>query len=125
MNTPKQLRTAEHIRQILSEVLLRDVNDPRLVDVTITRVTIDRELQHANIYVNALGDEDRQVEVMQALRGANGYLRREVAQRLDLRHAPELHFHWDPTLAYAEEVNRLLDSLDIPPAEDATPDSGT
>lgn len=125
MNTPKQLRTAEHIRQILSEVLLRDVNDPRLVDVTVTRVTIDRELQHANIYVNALGEEDREKEIMRALGGANGYLRREVAQRLNLRHAPELHFHWDPTLAYAEEVNRLLDSLDIPPDADEAPDSGS
>lgn len=125
MSTPKQLRTAEHIRQILSELLLRNVNDPRLVDVTVTRVTIDRELQHANIYVNALGEEDREKEIMRALGGANGFLRREVAQRLNLRHAPELHFHWDPTLAYAEEVNRLLDSLDIPPAEDQTPDSGS
>ncbi len=125
MSTPKQLRTAEHIRQILSELLLRDVNDPRLVDVTVTRVTIDRELQHANIYVNALGEEDREKEIMRALGGANGYLRREVAQRLNLRHAPELHFHWDPTLAYAEEVNRLLDSLDIPPDADEAPDSGS
>lgn len=125
MSTPKQLRTAEHIRQILSELLLRDVNDPRLVDVTVTRVTIDRELQHANIYVNALGEEDREKEIMRALGGASGYLRREVAQRLNLRHAPELHFHWDPTLAYAEEVNRLLDSLDIPPDADEAPDSGS
>lgn len=123
MSSPKQLRTAEHIRQILSELLLRDVNDPRLVDVTITRVEIDRELQHANIYVNALADEERNEEVMQALDRANGFFRREVAQRVQLRRAPELHFHWDPTLAYAEEVNRLLDSLDIPPAEDEAPNS--
>ncbi len=121
MSTPKQLRTAEHIHHILSELMLRGVRDPRLVGLTITKVEIDRELQHANIYVNALGEEERQDEIMAALKSANGYLRREVAQRVNIRHAPELHFRWDPTYAYAQEVNDLLDSLNIPPDSDETP----
>jgi len=86
--------------------------------LTITLVTIGRELQYAHGYVNALGDDDRQDEVLEGLAKANGYLRREVAGRMRLRSAPELHFHWDPTLAHAEEVDRILDSLDVPPAND-------
>ena len=93
-------------------------------DLTVTRVTIDRELQHAQIYVNALGDESRQAEVMQALHKAGAFLRYEVGQRMRLRTVPEFHFHWDPTFAYAEEVDRLLDELDIPPAGD-TPEQPT
>lgn len=118
MGEARQKRTAEQIREILSELLLRDVRDPRLQDVTITRVTIDRELQHANLYLNALGDESREQEVMEALEKAASYLRYELAQRVRLRTVPELNFHWDPTLAYAEEVNRILDSLNIPATED-------
>jgi ribosome-binding factor A len=114
MSKVRQQRTAEQIKVLLSELLLRNTRDPRLQELTITDVTIDRELQYADIYVNALGDETRQAEVMQALEGAARYLRRELAGRLRLRTVPNLHFHWDPTLARAEYISQLLDSLDIP-----------
>lgn len=114
MSKIRQQRTAEQIKIILSQLVLRDLRDPRLQDLTITDVKIDRELQYADIYVNALGDESREAEVMAALQGATGYFRRELASRLTLRTVPNLHFHWDPTLAHAERIDQLLDSLDIP-----------
>ncbi len=117
MSKIRQERTAEQIRVILSELLVRNVSDPRLQNVTITRATIDRELQHANIFVNALGDEESQPEVMAALEKASGYFRYELAQRLQNRTVPELHFNWDPTLAFVDEVNNILDNLDIPPVQ--------
>jgi ribosome-binding factor A len=116
MSKIRQQRTAEQIRLILSELVLRELRDPRLQDLTFTDVRIDRELQYADIYVHALGDDSREVEVTAALEGATGYLRRELAQRMRLRTVPHLHFHWDPTLAHAEHINTLLDSLDIPAA---------
>ncbi len=121
MSKIRQERTAEQIQFILSELFLREVSDPRLIGVTVTQVLIDRELQHANIYVNALGDEEREEEVMAGLASATGFLRGQIAQRLDLRSAPVVRFHWDPRLRYAEEVNDLLDSLEIPPATDDAP----
>jgi len=118
MSKIRQRRTAEQIRVILSELMLRQMHDPRLQDLTITDVTIDRELQYADIYVNALGDDGREAEVMAALQGAKGYFRRELASRLDLRTVPQLHFHWDPTLAHAEHISQILDGLDIPSESD-------
>jgi ribosome-binding factor A len=123
MSKIRQQRTAEQIKIILSELTLRQMRDPRLQDLTITDVTIDRELQYADVYVNALGDDGREAEVMAALQGARGYLRRELASRLDLRTVPQLHFHWDPTLAQAEHISQLLDSLDIPPESDENGES--
>ncbi|MDX1416506.1 MAG: 30S ribosome-binding factor RbfA [Candidatus Promineifilaceae bacterium] len=123
MSKIRQERTAEEIRLIMSDLLHRDVSDPRLMDLTVTRVLIDRELQHANIYVNALGDESRKVEVMKALEKAGGYFRYELAQRMNLRTVPELHFHWDPTLAYAQEVDEILNQLDIPSEEESDRES--
>jgi ribosome-binding factor A len=116
-------RMAEQIRAILSGLLLREVSDPRLQGVTITEVRLDSEMMYANIYVNALGDESRQDAVMQALRRANGFLRREVGKRVRLRSVPELHFHWDVMLERGERLNQLIASLDIPPApiEEARP----
>jgi len=115
MSKIRQRRTAEQIRYILSELFLRQMHDPRLQGLTITDVKIDRELQYANIYVNALGNESRQREVMTSLDKAVGFLRRELSGRMRVRTVPQLQFHWDPTLAHAEEINQLLDSLDIPP----------
>lgn len=114
MSKIRQQRTAEQIRVILSELVLREIRDPRIRDITITEVRIDRELLYADIYVNALGDESRKHEVLSALDGAKGYLRRELAARLDMRMVPNLHFHWDPTLEHAEHISQLLDSLEIP-----------
>ncbi|MBP6015121.1 MAG: 30S ribosome-binding factor RbfA [Candidatus Promineofilum sp.] len=119
MSKVRQERTAEQIQVTLSELFLKAVSDPRLMGVTVTEVLIDRELQHANVYVNALGDDERQKEVLEGLESASGFLRSQVAQRLGLRSAPFIHYHWDPRLRYAEEVNELLDSLDIPPAAES------
>jgi ribosome-binding factor A len=118
MSKIRQQRTADQIHVILSELTLRHMNDPRLLDLTITEVTIDRELKYADVYVQALGDDTRQDEVMAALENAAGFFRREVASRMRLRSTPQLHFHWDPRLAHAEEIDRILGALDIPPAEE-------
>lgn len=117
MSQIRQRRVSEQIQHILSELFLYEVNDPRLSGLTVTRVTIDRELQYAQIYLNALGDDTRQDEVLTAVERANGYLRREVASRMRLRSAPVLQFHWDPTLHHAEEVDSILENLEIPPEE--------
>ena len=114
MSKVRQKRTADRIQTIMSELIHREVRDPRLQDLTITEVRIDRELQYADIYASALGDETRESEVMAALNGASGFLRRELAKRLTIRTVPQLHFHWDPTLAHAEQISQLLDSLEIP-----------
>jgi len=114
MSKIRQRRVSEQIKTYLSELVIRELRDPRLQDLTITDVTIDRELQYAEVYVNALGDEERELEVMEALHKAGGYLRRELARRLALRMVPHLIFHWDPTLAHAEHISRLLDNLEIP-----------
>jgi ribosome-binding factor A len=124
MSKIRQKRTADQIHREMSELFLRELSDPRLFGLTITDVTIDRELDHADIYVNALGDESREKEVLNALNRATGFLRRELAGRLQIRSVPQLHFHWDPTLARAERVNDILDSLVIPPAEDNTENEG-
>lgn len=119
MSKIRQQRTADQIQLVLSEVGQRHLSDPRLQDLTFTKVTIDRELEHADIYVNALGDESRQKEVMAALQKATGFLRHELSNRIRLRVVPQLHFHWDYSLAHTDEVNEILNTLYIPPEDTA------
>ena len=123
----KQERAADRIREILSSLLLIEVTDPALHDVTVTSVELDAELEYANVYVNALGDESRQKEVLRGLTRANGYLRREVGKRIQLRRAPMLRFHWDTTLQHAETIDRVFRKIGpIPPPDpDTTADAGS
>lgn len=118
MPSKRQLRVAEQIREVLSELLQFEVEDPRLSGVTVMDVTIDRELMYATVYVNALGGEDVRDEVMTALGSAAGFLRRELGKQIRIQHTPELRFYWDETLAHADRIETLLDSLDIPPDEE-------
>lgn len=114
----KQDRVAERIRSILSELLLREVADPRLKNITVTEVELDPELRFADIYVNALGDESRQSDVMAGLKRAKGFLRTEVGKSVRLRQTPELRFHWDVRLERGEHIYQVISKLHIPPPED-------
>lgn len=118
METVRQRRTAERIRTTLSQLFLLEMKDPRLQGVTVTRVTIDRELQYADVYVHALAQDEREEEVMEGLDRASGFLRRELGKILRLRTVPQIHFHWDPSLAHADHINQLLDDLYIPAEEE-------
>ncbi len=92
-------------------MLLQTMNDPRLQLVTVTLVNIDRELEYANVFVSTVGDEARRREVMQVLKNAKGFIRRELAKRVELRRAPEVIFHWDPSPEKAEHIADLLDQI--------------
>ncbi len=113
----KQQRTAESIRKHLSRIFMMEMRDPRLAGLVVTEVKIDRELKHAHVYV-ASADDAREGEVMPAIGKASGFLRHELAQRIQLRTMPQLYFHWDVTLAQVARINDLLDGLDIPDAEE-------
>ncbi len=104
-------RIAERIREELSEILITESADPRLVGVSVTDVTVDREIEYANIFVSAVEGSPRAKEILSGLEHAKGFLRSELARRIKLRAFPQLRFHWDPTFERAENIERLLASL--------------
>lgn len=104
-------RIGDRIREVLSEMLVQEISDPRLSGISVTEVRVDRELAFASVYVSALEGSSRAKEVLAGLRHAKGYLRRELSQRIDLRTFPQLRFHWDPTYERAERIESLIASL--------------
>jgi ribosome-binding factor A len=110
----------ERFREELSEMLIREISDPRLTGISVTDVQVDRELAYANIFVSALEGVERSEEILRALKHAQGFLRRELARRVELRTFPRLRFQWDPTFERAEKIERLIASLH---SEDAQADS--
>lgn len=105
-------RIADRIRQELSEmIVMNEVSDPRLSGISITDVTVDRELAYANIFISAIEGSKRAPEVLAGLESASGFLRRALAERVELRQFPRLRFHWDPTPERADRIERLLAQL--------------
>jgi len=83
-------RIADRLRQELSELLIREVNDPRLQQIFVTDVKVDRELDFADIFISAIEGEQRWKEILSGLNSASGFLRRSLAARIELRAFPRL-----------------------------------
>lgn len=101
-------RIADRIRQDLSELLIREISDPRLHQIFVTDVKIDKELAFADVYVSAVEGATRSVEVLAGLKSASGFIRRALSARVELRTFPRLRFHWDPTPENADHIEKLL-----------------
>lgn len=104
-------RIQDRMQQELSALVLIKMNDPRLSGISITDVRVDREFSYADIYVSAVEGISRSKEILAGLEHASGYLRRELAARVELRTFPRLRFHWDPTPENADHIEKVLRSL--------------
>ena len=102
------------IRQEMSELLQRQVKDPRLGNfISITAVSTSPDMKHAKVYVSCMqGEEDRQ-EILSVLASAAGFFRRELAVHLRLRRVPELTFQWDDSIERGDQVLRLIDQVTL------------
>ncbi len=104
-------RVNELLRDHISAVLARDINDPRIDGiVTITAVETSRDLAHARVWVSVAGGQENTRRTLQGLRSASGFLQRGLLS-LGLRRTPELRFVIDDTIARADRINQLLDSV--------------
>lgn len=110
-------RIGDRIQEELSQLFQREVSDPRLVMLTVTAVDVDRELAYATVFITATGGEERMKEVLLALDGAQGFLRRELASRIHLRSFPRLRFRWDFSQERGARIDELLDKLSAEESE--------
>ncbi|HUH98592.1 MAG TPA: 30S ribosome-binding factor RbfA [Anaerolineales bacterium] len=104
-------RIADRIRHEISDMLIREINDPRLKLISITDVKVDKELAFADVYVSAVEGRSRSTEILAGLESASGFLRRTLASRIALRVFPRLRFHWDPTPENADHIEKVLAEL--------------
>jgi len=104
-------RVNELLRDHISTILARDINDPRIEGiVTITAVETSRDLAHARVWVSVAGGQENARRTLQGLRSASGFLQRSL-MNIGLRRTPELRFVIDDTIARADRINQLLDNV--------------
>ena len=117
-------RINEQLKQEISLLIRDQVRDPRVGLATITAVQTSPELDHAKVYITALGDEAEREEILVGLRSAAPFIRRELGKSLQMRRIPELHFEIDRVLAEAMRIEQLLREALPPEAAPSNEDEG-
>jgi ribosome-binding factor A len=112
MTTRRQQRVAEQVRHELSELIEREIDDPRLELISLTDATVSSDLREVNVYVSSLQGEVVRDKVLAGLEAARGFLRRRLGERLKLRVVPNLHFHWDKSLETGDRMSQLIDQIE-------------
>jgi ribosome-binding factor A len=109
----RTIQVGRLIRGVLAD-LIAGMRDPRVKEITLTDVVLSADLLHARVYVDVFGGEADAARAVRALERASGYLRRGLAERLNLRNTPELRFLFDRDLRRGERVTRLLRDTEEP-----------
>ena len=103
-------------REELSDLLLRQVKDPRLAEfVSITRVLVSPDLSHARVFVSVMGSEEEKTSTLEGLTAAANYQRRQLNTRITLRRMPELSFRRDDSLEKGAHIIDLLNQISEEP----------
>lgn len=105
-------RISEEVKKELS-LVVRELKDPRLNTsmVSVVNVTVTKDLRFAKAYISVLGDDAAKKGAMDALKGAAGFIRKEIGHRIDLRYTPEFSFVLDDSIEYGSHINEVLKNL--------------
>ncbi|NLT47246.1 MAG: 30S ribosome-binding factor RbfA [Clostridiales bacterium] len=114
-------RLGEEIRRVVSDLLLREIKDPRLSGiVSISAVEVTADYSYATLFISVLNDpgsgeseEERKIEVLEAFQSAKGLIRREVGRQIKLKHVPEILFKIDTSLEYGRHISKVIAELGI------------
>jgi len=117
MKTYRPARIAEVVREVASETILFELNDPRIKSVTVTRAEVSADLQHAKVYVSIMGSPSEQKVCLYGLRRATGYIQKKLGERLRSRYLPAIQFLEDKGVKNSIEVTRLIKEALAPPTQ--------
>ena len=110
-NSIKNIRINSEVQRELS-LIIGDLKDPRIDPLTsVTEVNVTADLKYATVYISVMGGEEREKETLEGLASANGFIRRELAARVNLRNTPELKYVLDKSMEYGINMSRLIDEV--------------
>lgn len=108
MKAHRVARVSEVVREVASETILFELQDPRVKNVTVTRAEVSADLQHAKVYVSIMGTDKEQTLCMHGLKHAAGFVQSKLAGRLKTRFTPQISFVLDQGVKNSIEVARLI-----------------
>lgn len=112
-NSIKNTRINMEVQRELSEIIRSEIKDPRVAGAMITVVSVEvtPDLKYCKAFISVLGDQEKAKDAILGLKSAVGYIRRELARRINLRNTPELTFILDQSIEYGVNMSRLIDEV--------------
>ena len=118
-NSIKNTRVNGEVQRELSRIISREIKDPRIAPMTsVVAVEVAPDLKSCKAYISVLGDEQAQQDTLAGLKSAVGYIRRELARTINLRHTPEIRFVLDQSIEYGVNMSKLIDDVTSSLSED-------
>ena len=105
-------RVGDQILREISRLLLKKVKDPRLRGVTLTEVTMSKDLRNAYVYYSVLGQDKDRDQARLGFESARGFIRSAIGKSLHLRYVPDIQFRYDSSLEYGHKMERLFEEID-------------
>ena len=110
MASLKSKKVGSEMVKVISEIIANESRDELLKTVTITACDVANDLSFAKVYYTVL-DESKKASTEEALKGAASFIRTKLAERVDIRHTPELKFIYDTSIAYGEHIEKIIDKI--------------
>ncbi len=112
MNKKRLSRIAEEIKRVVSQLIQREIKDHRISPLTsINKVEVTNDLSYAKIYISVMGNDEDKENTLTGLKSAKGFIRREIGNRIDLRHAPEPVFYLDESIEQSLYISKLIEEV--------------
>jgi ribosome-binding factor A len=105
-------RINDLLQEEIARLLLREIKDPRIGFVSITRVKTNKDMRNARVFISIYGEEETQVQALEGLASAAGYIRKQLFRNLSLKTVPKLTFVLDESIAYSDRISSLLRELE-------------
>ena len=111
-NSVKNTRINGEVQRVLAEIIRSDIKDPRIHPMTsVVTVTVAPDLKTCKAFISVLGDDEAAQDTLAGLKSAGGYIRKELARRINLRNTPEITFVMDQSIAYGVDMSRKIDEV--------------
>lgn len=108
----RMIRINDEIKREVSEIIRSELKDPRVGVITsVIKVETTNDLKYCKIYVSILGDDEQKKETMEGLKNASGFIRKQIAVRINLRNTPELKFVLDNSLEYSFKISKIINEI--------------
>ncbi len=111
-NSIKNTRINQEVQRVLAEIIRSDIKDPRLDPMTsVVAVQVSPDLKTGKAYISVLGNEEAQQNTLKALHSAGGFIRSQLAKKINLRYTPEITFVVDQSIEYGVHMSKLIDDV--------------
>jgi ribosome-binding factor A len=111
MESARTHRVGELIKEEISDIIKKELRDPRIGFVTITGVDVTPDLRYADIYISVLGNRKQKEETLKGLQSSSGFLRSMLSKRIRIKYLPELRFSFDPSIEAGMRIDRAIKKL--------------